>query len=152
MRKTDHRDGRWWSLLFSGTDSWDENQQRTRITCFPGTDSWDENQQRNRILIWIRKDKVARQIHLVLLYWDWFFISRSSAESEPTCDIRISTWNWLCSNPSGHAIHRTGRNAHATQSWAHTNPIPPPQLHYKIVSICLCTCIPLYDIVCTMYS
>ena len=42
----------------------DENQQWTRITCFP------ETQQRSRNLMWMRKDKVARQIHLVLLYWD----------------------------------------------------------------------------------
>jgi len=42
----------------------DENQQRTRITCFP------ETQQRSRNLMWMRKDRVARQIHLVLLDWD----------------------------------------------------------------------------------
>ena len=42
----------------------DENQQRTRITWFP------ETQQRSRNLMWIRKDKEARQIYLVLLYWD----------------------------------------------------------------------------------
>ncbi len=42
----------------------DEDQQRTRITWFP------ETQQRSRNLMWIRKDKEARQIYLVLLYWD----------------------------------------------------------------------------------
>ena len=42
----------------------DENQQRTRITWFP------ETQQRSRNLMWIRKDKEARQIYLVLLCWD----------------------------------------------------------------------------------